>query len=137
MAHLTHLSITALKDNVFIETKRSSVPSVSMPGTPVLDDAKSDEGKSDDEKKAAATQVEGITLRKDQEVEIDVRDYQLPAFQAAVDAGDLEIQGMPAGVVAATNTSSSAPNAKRATAPAGSDKGGPVSDISSTSKATK
>jgi hypothetical protein len=85
---LNHIVITALRDAVFIETKRAKVPFSVATGSQLPSGQKAED-----------ESVQGITLRIDQQVEIDVSDRQLAAFQAAAAAGDIELSGVPAQIL--------------------------------------
>lgn len=82
MPGMTHVSVTALKDNVSIVTavkklRYRKVEGLENKGMP-------------DKQEEFYENKHGITLSLDQSVELDITDAQLPAFQAAVNAGDIE-----------------------------------------------
>jgi uncharacterized protein YcsI (UPF0317 family) len=101
MAKTTHLSVTALKDTHVVTARRQlqyrKVDGLEGSGMP--------EGQTEQYEN-----VHGISLQKDATIEIDVRDDQLPMFQAAVDAGDIEVSIHAAPIVpTATVMAPSAP----------------------------
>lgn len=91
MAKLHHLIITALKDTQIVTAVKRLKYADRVNGK-----ADRPAGQEDYD-----VQTHGLSLVVDQTIEIDVKDDQLPNFQAAVNAGDLEIQGMPAIAAAA------------------------------------
>lgn len=83
MSKMTHLAVTALKDHVSIVTAVKKLQYRKVEG---LEGKGMPEGQDEHYENK-----HGITLQRDQIVEIDVLDSQLPAFQAAVDAGEIEV----------------------------------------------
>jgi hypothetical protein len=83
MAKLHHITVTALKDNVSVITAKKKLRYRKVEG---LEGGGMPEGQDE-----TYESVHGITLAIDQVVEMDVSDAQLAHFQAAVDAGDLEV----------------------------------------------
>jgi len=83
MPKMTHIAVRALKDSVNIVTAVKRLRYQKVEGLP---NGGMPEGQSE-----FYDNTHGITLQLDQEIEIDVTDSQLPAFQAAVDRGDIEV----------------------------------------------
>lgn len=97
MPQLTRLVVTALKDNVTVITAVKKLRYRQIEGLP--------NGGVPEGQDMVYENTHGITLTIDQTVELDVRENQLPYFQKAIDAGDIEILGMPASAAPAATPS--------------------------------
>lgn len=82
MPKMTHLQVTALRDHVKVVTGIKKLRYRKVEG---LEGSGLPSGQPEEYENQ-----HGISLQMDQSIEIDVTDAQLPAFQAAVDAGDIE-----------------------------------------------
>lgn len=92
MAKYLHLAITALRDCRVVTNVKDVPYTYSVDpntGQPVIP-----EGQPKVEK-----MTHGINLAKDAEIEIDIREEQIPFIRAAVDAGDIEVVGLPSAPV--------------------------------------
>lgn len=83
MPKLNHIAVTALKDDVLVVTARKKLRYQKIEGLP--------NGGMPEEQEEFYEQKHGLSLAKDQSIEIDVTDEQLAEFQAAVDRGELEV----------------------------------------------
>lgn len=91
MPKLISVTITALKDDARVVTARKKVTYLPNPG---LNSTGFPEGQTPIDE-----QVHGIVLRKDQTVDLDLREDQLDAIRDAVAAGTIEAIGLPPAAV--------------------------------------
>ncbi len=99
---INHIQVTALRDNVQITTRVAQNTYRKVEGLEGL-------GMPPGQSESYQT-THGLSLAKDQVVEIDIHDAQMSYFQAAVDAGDISVVVFPAPVTATAQTmSKSAP----------------------------